>query len=234
MSYSIKRFSSEPSLEDYEEFDDKRLKSLTDNQKKMILEDERLKARRNRGKIVSHHAKIEGEIGKEKGKKSGTKWGAGIGTAAGALIGGHTAKSKVAGALLGAAGGALAGGVLGRLSGASSGEAKGRRKGAVKGARIAEEGGHNEHGIMTRHARAFDDYERKSKKGNDHWETDVRKQIKDEKEAAAKEAARRRAEELERRRVAAEEMRARAEQRSSYARMEDARTNRTRLKKEYE
>ena len=63
MIYSISRYSD---LEEYEQFDNKKLKKLTENQIRMILEDERNKARRNTERIVSKRAEEEGRKGKER------------------------------------------------------------------------------------------------------------------------------------------------------------------------
>lgn len=234
----FQKLYSSPKLEEYFDSDDeKAVRSLTDNQKRMLLEDERGKAKRNISKILKHHEEIHGKEGREKGKKSGTKWGAGIGAAGGLITAiGATKASNKKRALLGAAmtaGGALAGAGLGRLIGADNGEASGRAKGRTIGKREAAEGGHNEIGVMTKHARNFDALERKLKK-NDHWESDLRSQLKDEKKAAEEAARIRRAEELERRRVAADEMNARAQRRRAYADMDNAILNRQKYRDERE
>lgn len=240
----LKRFSS---LERYEKFDDKKLAKLTEAQKRMILEDERAKARRNAGKIVKETSKkraAEGkESGRKKGKKRGTIVGGILGTTAGLGIAGsrfragsgpYSKKDFIKDAAITLGGGAL-GAVGGRYIGGSIGEAigeeNGRLRGAAEGKAKAKKGGHDEVDVITRHARSFDDYaRRKGEKGKDTWELNLRDQLKAEKEKAKREAARRRAEELERRRVAAEEREARAREREADARYRDSVTNRERYK----
>lgn len=216
--YRVKRYSADYVLENYEDLSDSDIKKLTDNQKKMLLEDERRKARRNSAKIIGSEARRGAAEGKERGKKSGTAWGAGIGAVGGGALG--YKHGKAVGAAIGTVGGALAGAGLGRVIGGANGEASGYRKGSAKGRAKATREGHGDVDVMTRQARRLDDYARKHR-GSDHWETDVRDLVKAEKIKAAEEAARRRAEELARRRVAAEEMKAKAADR-------DSRTNRDR------
>lgn len=219
------------SLEKYEELDDKRVAKLTDAQKRMLLEDERNKARRNTSKIVSEYGKRGAEEGAKRGKKKGAKWGAGIGSIGGAIAASKiplrngSNKHKLLKLAAGGAIGALGGSGLGYLIGKSSGEAAGRSKGQAEGRKVAKKGGHDEVEVMTKHARRFDDYARKHKK-KDVWEIGIRNQLKEEKKAAAQAAARRRAEELERRRVAAVEREARARETEAGARDRDSWTNR--------
>lgn len=213
------------SLEDYETFDDDRLRKLTDAQKRMILEDERKKAKRNIGKII----KEEGDRGAAEGKKRGKRRGAITGAIGGALLGGaigsynpvseeiNIGKGSAIGALAGA--GVLGG--LGYLTGGSAGAREGRIKAAKEGYKKALEQGHGEVDVMTRHARTFDDYARKHRK-KDHWEIDLRDQLKAEKEAAAEAAKAKRAESFERRRVEAEERAVRAREREADARYREA------------
>lgn len=171
-------------LESYEELDSKKISKLTDNQKKMLLEDERAKAKRNKGRIVSKYGKKGEKEGREKGKKRGTKVGAIVGGLGGALLGGLNAKANKGSGRTGAlVGGALVGGALiGRWTGGESGAASGKAKGEAKGRRIAKEQGHDDIDITTRNVRALDDYARTHKgKGKDDWEVSMRNQLKKER-----------------------------------------------------
>ena len=118
-------------LEDYIDFDNKKIKGMTENQIRMALEDERKKARRNTSKIVNKRAKEEGEKGKKEGGKKGKKRG----TIAGGVLGGiggtlagrkKGAKGMIIGGLSGATGGALLGRLLGKGIGESNGETESR------------------------------------------------------------------------------------------------------------
>ena len=214
MIYSIRRFSD---LEDYEVLDDKKLKKLTENQIRMILEDERNKARRNTGRIVSKRAEEEGRKGKEEGAKRGKKRGTIAGGIIGALGGGgmglseYGLKGAAIGAGIGGLGGALLGRLVGKSSGAAAGYAEGRARGAAKGRKEAKEQGHDEIDVTTKNARIFDEYARKRHK-KDSWEIDFRNQLKEEKRLAEEAARKLREEELARRRVEAEEKKAKAEE----------------------
>lgn len=210
-------------LEAYEELDSKKISKLTDNQKRMLLEDERAKAKRNKSRIVSKYGRRGEKEGRDRGRRKGTKIGAIVGaiggTAAGAIIGnkfkdkeGKGLKGALIGGSIGAAGGTGIGALIGRSSGAASGAIKGRASGEAKGRRIAKEQGHDDIARTTKNARILDDYARTHKgKGKDDWEIGFRNQLKVEKKEREEAAERKRQAELERRRVEAEEMRARAD-----------------------
>ena len=229
-------------LEAYEELDPKKISKLTDNQKKMLLEDERKKAKRNTSRIVSNYGKKGEKEGREQGKKRGTKVGAIAGAIGGAIGGGvlpipnskiSIGKRLVHGAI-GAGVGAGLGALLGRASGAESGAVKGRASGEAKGRKVAKEQGHDEIERTTRNARALDDYARTHKgKGKDDWEIGFRNQLKVEKKEREEAAERKRQAELERRRVEAEEAKARADQDRAKADRERARTDRDRYYDEH-
>ena len=222
-------FDPNTDLERYEDFDDKRISKMTDNQMQMALDDERSKAKRNASKLVSERSK-EGRIeGEKTGYESGRNTGKKIGAVAGGLYGLskgllHSSDlsvplSKGKKGLLTAGltvGGAAAGYGLGKWIGGkigkSSGGKEGQRRGAQRGREEAKRLGHDEIEVTTKNARKFDDYARKHKK-EDKWETGFRKKLADEKEAEKREAERRRQEQLERRRVQAEERKAYAEHR---------------------
>lgn len=234
MIFTIKRklYSYEDDeLEAYEELDPKKISKLTDNQKKMLLEDERKKAKRNTGRVVRKYGKEGEEEGRKKGKKRGTIAGSIIGTVGGAILGGLNAKankkSSGTGALIGAGIGAGGGALLGRVMGSGAGAARGKAEGEARGRRVAKEQGHDEVDRTTRNARALDDYARTHKGGGkDDWEIGFRNQLKVEKKEREEAAERKRQAELERRRVEAEEMRARADR-------DHARTDRDRYYDEH-
>ena len=213
-------------LEDYEELDPKKLSKLTDNQKRMILEDERAKAKRNTGRIVSKYGKEGERKGRKEGKKRGTKRGAIAGGIIGAIGGaalGYKTNDKpgevngeqdraLIGLGIGTGVGAGLGALIGRKAGADSGAAEGKARGEAKGRKIAKERGHNDIDRTTKNARIFDDYARTHKgKGKDDWEIGFREQLKAEKKERSEAAEKKRRLELEKRRLEAEEMRARAE-----------------------
>ena len=203
-------------LEAYEELDHKKISKLTDNQKKMLLEDERMKAKRNTGRVVKRYGKEGEEEGRKKGKKRGTIAGSIVGGVGGAILGGLNAKANKksggTGALIGAGIGAGGGALLGRVMGGASGAAKGKAEGEAKGRRVAKQQGHDDVDRTTRNARALDDYARTHKGGGkDDWEIGFRNQLKVEKKEREEAAERKRQAELEKRRVEAEEERARAD-----------------------
>ena len=227
-------------LEAYEELDPKKISKLTDNQKRMLLEDERAKAKKNKGRIVSKYGRKGEKEGREKGKKRGTKIGAIAGALGGAGLGALTGygtrdifsgekggKRALIGAGIGALAGAGGGALLGRIGGAESGAAKGKAAGEARGRRVAKEQGHDDVDRTTKNARILDEYARTHKgKGKDDWEIGFRNQLKVEKKEREEAAERKRQAELERRRVEAEEARARAER-------EKARTDRDRYYDEH-
>lgn len=222
----VGRLYSSDSLEEYENYDDKKISKMTDNQIAMALDDERAKAKRNASKIISRRTKEgkeEGEkAGYESGRKTGKKVGAVLGGLSGLATGAYgtldsklskgkkglaTAGITLGGAALGYGAGKWLGGKIGKANGG----AEGSRKGAEKGRKEAKSLGHDEIQVTTENARKFDEYARKHKR-EDKWETGFRKKLADEKETAKREAEKRRLEELERRRVQAEERKARAEE----------------------
>lgn len=215
-------------LEAYEELDSKKISKLTDNQKKMLLEDERAKAKRNKGRIVSRYGKKGEKQGREEGKKKGTRVGAIVGGLGGAVLGAAGArKGRGGAALVGGALGAGGGALIGRWAGGESGAASGKAKGEAKGRKIAKEQGHDDVDRTTKNARILDEYARTHKgKGRDDWEIGFRNQLKVEKKEREEAAERKRQAELERRRVEAEEARARADR-------ERARTDRDRYYDEH-
>lgn len=216
-------------LEAYEELDSKKISKLTDNQKKMLLEDERAKAKRNQSRIVKKYGKKGEKEGREKGKKRGTKrgaiGGAIIGALGGAMLGHGTrdvfkgekgGKRALIGAGIGGALGAGGGALIGRISGAESGAISGKARGEAKGRKIAKEQGHDDVDRTTKNARILDEYARTHKgKSKDDWEVGFRNQLKVEKKEREEAAERKRQAELERRRVEAEEARAIAERERS-------------------
>ena len=218
-------------LEAYEELDPKKISKLTDNQKKMLLEDERKKAKRNTGRVVKKYGKEGEEEGRKKGKRKGTITGSIVGGIGGAILGGLHAKANKksvgTGALIGAGISGGVGALLGRAMGSGAGAAKGKAEGEAKGRKVAKDQGHDEIERTTRNARALDDYARTHKgSGKDDWEIGFRNQLKVEKKEREEAAERKRQAELERRRVEAEEMRARADH-------ERARTDRNRYYDEH-
>lgn len=211
------------SLEDYEDLsDNKKVSKLTYNQKKMLLEDERAKARRNTEAIVDEARREGGNRGKKKGGKIGTAIGgaAGLGGTAALYLNKELKKGhKIAGGIAAP----IAGAGVGYLLGRGIGKLHGSSKGARKGRQAAKEGGHDEVDVMLRQARKLDDYERRgNRRGKDNWEIGVREQLKAEKREAEERAARERAEELEERRVRADERRAGADMVSAAAKVKEA------------
>lgn len=239
----------EDGLEAYEELDPKKISKLTDNQKRMLLEDERKKARRNRDRIVSKYGREGAKKGREEGKKKGTKHGAIVGGIMGAGVGGFLGhgfgynendeskknlRNAGIGALIGAGIGAGGGALIGRAEGAESGAREGKSKGEAKGRRIAKEQGHDDIDRTTKNARAFDDYARSHKgKGKDDWEIGFREQLKAEKKERSEAAERKRQADLEKRRVRAEEERAKADRDRARAEQERAKTDRSRYYDEH-
>jgi hypothetical protein len=184
----------EDDLEAYEELDPKKIAKLTDNQKRMLLEDERAKAKRNKSRVVSKYGKEGERKGRIEGKKKGTKRGAIaggiIGGIGGAVIGKgnsinsgkDTTKDTIIGGAIGVGAGAGIGALMGRAAGAESGAAEGKARGEAKGRRIAKEQGHDDIDRTTRNVRALDDYARTHKgKGKDDWEVSMRNQLKKER-----------------------------------------------------
>ena len=230
-----KKFSKSDDLEQYVELDDKTMKHLTENQKQMLLEDERSKAGRNTRRIVKKHAEEGKREGGEKGAKKGKKIGTILGTIGGGLgaaalsHASSSAKNARRNATIGGIGGAVAGAglgyLLGKSAGKAAGEAEGYASGAKKGAKIAKEEGHDATERTLRNARALDEYARKNKK-DDHYEKDFRNTLAREKQEAEERAEKARRERLERERVEAEKRRARAEE-------EKARTDRDRYYDEH-